>query len=226
MTPKKFYSKYKDLELEIEKMKKQVCKYSSGSLLLNNALKCIIFIKQYRNVIDERIDKKNEGIAFNIINATIAAITYYCSCFNENEDLIILDESIFSDKENNHDIYSNQLSEREYHKLIMNYRNRIIAHNVNFAGGLMDVGVFFDGSYKVIPLNTKRVPLESINFYNAFENLVNKSLISLESKQEKVCNKLEKYISENKIIITNEEIQLMPIPRDDILPNKKFWGLA
>ena len=71
MEPKLFFSKYKDLEPEVNRMKKQACKYGSGGSLLNEALKCINYIKQYRKDISEsKNDIKNESLKFRNVNLT------------------------------------------------------------------------------------------------------------------------------------------------------------
>jgi len=212
-----FYAKYDKYNTEIEKMKLQLCKNSSGIGALEYAMQCVNFAKK------KLYDLDNDETKFSISNSTATSIIYYASCFNTNNDLIILDKSVFSDEAKNNDPNSDQLSEREYHQLIMNYRNRILAHNLNFAGGLMDVGVVqFKEAYEVITLCTSRAPIESLNFYNAFENLINKSISALQNKNEKITKRIQMHIMDGNIVISDEEIALIPIPD---IPTKKFWGL-
>lgn len=153
---------------------------------------------------------------------TFYAVVEYTKCFN-SELSDKLDPVIFSDQlPQNPD--PAQLSEREFHNLIMNYRNMHLVHSdrllkVADTGGIKLV----NSDFAVGPLTATRSYREDIHFYGALNALVTKALGETSKRIQVAQQKLIDAIKSGEAIITDEPIQLIPIS-DQATP-REMWGL-
>lgn len=153
---------------------------------------------------------------------TFHAVVEYTKCFN-SELSDKLDPVIFSDQlPQNPD--PAQLSEREFHNLIMNYRNMHLVHSdrllkVADTGGIKLV----NSDFAVGPLTATRSYREDIHFYGALNALVTKALGETSKRIQVAQQKLIDAIKSGEAIITDEPIQLIPVS-DQATP-REMWGL-
>ncbi len=153
---------------------------------------------------------------------TFYAVVEYTKCFN-SELSDKLDPVIFSDQlPQNPD--PAQLSEREFHNLIMNYRNMHLVHSdrllkVADTGGIKLV----NSDFAVGPLTATRSYREDTHFYGALNALVTKALGETSKRIQVAQQKLIDAIKSGEAIITDEPIQLIPIS-DQATP-REMWGL-
>lgn len=160
---------------------------------------------------------------YEIIEAfTCYAVIEYTKCFNSDiSDK--LNDSIFSDFLPP-EASPNDLSEREFHNLIMNYRNQHLAHSgkllkVADAGGIK----LPNGNFVVSAVVATRSYQEESAFYNGLNALTSKAHLESNRRLSDASKKLIEKINEGEASITNEPIQLVPIS-DQITP-REMWDL-
>jgi hypothetical protein len=153
---------------------------------------------------------------------TCYAVVLYTKCFNSDlSDK--LDPQIFSD-----DLPDSatpaDLSEREFHSMVMNYRNLHLVHSdkllkIADTGGVTLPG----GQFGVGPVVASRVFREEQGFYGGLNSLVTKALTETKRRMENAQGKLSSAVSSGVARITDDPIQLMPV--SDILTPREMWGL-
>lgn len=151
---------------------------------------------------------------------TIDAIMSYARCFIDGYGFK-LSHSIFNNNLRPQ-AASNEITERDFHNLIINYRHKHLGHSDIL---LTVVGV---GACKldneviaVSPVVCSRVPHEDIEFYKDHLKLVIKAKQHLQPQLLRGLNELKTLIENGDAEITTEVLEFTPIPNDA----KKMWGL-
>lgn len=180
------------------------------------------------SVLKEILNLLNQGTQINqviIQSMTVCAIISYTRCFNSSYSFPLspdIYDSSISDlaHENTNET---QISEKQFHFLIMNYRNKHIAHSDDFLKSGIVGGGIIGGEYAVAPLIASRVPFEDKNFYNSMGRLNSKALAQVGNKLQQAQEKLIEFLKSGKATITTNQATLTPLPlKVDAL---KMWGL-
>ncbi|MBS1960411.1 MAG: hypothetical protein JST80_13120 [Bdellovibrionales bacterium] len=204
---------------QVEKIKKQILRLMVTQQDLGMT----------ESVLKETLNLLNQGDQINqviIQSMTVCAIISYTRCFNSSYSYPlspdIYDSSISGPATANAD--ETQVSEKQFHFLIMNYRNKHIAHSDDFLKSGIVGGAMIGDEYAVAPLIASRVPSENKNFYNSMGRLNSKALAHVGNKLKQTQDKLLELLKSGKATITAKEATLTPIPLEvDAL---KMWGLS
>lgn len=198
----------------IESIKKQLLRSQCTHADLNEALSVVLLLKTI-------LQNQTENSQI-IPSLTVHAIVSYSRCFNSSYSFP-LDPNIFDDKIEGDPGRDGAISERRFHYLIMNYRNKHIAHSDDFLKAGDVGGAFINSEFGIAPLLARRVPHEDLNFYNCLERLCRKALLKLEDRIHKTSNKLIECLKSGDAQLTTEELQVVPIPLN--INAKEMWGL-
>lgn len=175
-----------------------------------------------KRVRDEFQKMENQRDEMLLESLTFYAVVEYTKCFN-SELSDKLDPNIFSDN-----LPDNagpaELSEREFHKLIMNYRNMHLVHSdkllkVADTGGMK----FQNNEFGVGPVTATRCYREDLAFYGALNSLAEKALKETVRRLNVAQLRLIEAIKSGEATITDEAITLMPV--SDTLTPREMWGL-
>jgi hypothetical protein len=181
----------------------------------------IINLEQVQKVLSTVINNYQPFTEQQILPSfTIDAIITYAKCFVDGNGFKI-SHTLFNNGLRP-EAASNEISERDFHNLIMNYRHKHLAHSDTL---LTVIGVggckFDDGRIAVGPVVGLRVPIEDIIFYKNFTLLVIKAKQHLLPQLQHGLNELTALIQQGEAKITNEILEFKPISDDA----KKTWGL-
>ncbi len=153
---------------------------------------------------------------------TFYAVVEYTKCFNSDLSEK-LDPNIFNDQLPERSEPST-LSQREFHGLIMNYRNMHLVHSDRLLKVAETGGVILsNGEFGVGPVVVFRSYREDLAFYSSLNSLAATALQEAVRRRESAQQRLIDWISAGDAKITDEEIHLMPIS-DQISP-REMWGL-
>ncbi len=147
------------------------------------------------------------------------AIITYAKCFIDGYGYR-LSHSLFDDKLRP-DAFANEITERDFHNLVMNYRHKHIAHSDTLLTEI-DIGACWleNGILAVCPVIVSRISTEDIDFYSNFRKLVMTAKQKLDSQMQYISNELTTLIQNGNGQVTNEVLKLKPV-RDV----KSMWGL-
>lgn len=151
---------------------------------------------------------------------TIEAVMLYSRCF-KSSFAGRMDGQIF-----NHILQGgveNEVTEREFHKMIISIRDKAIAHTDDFLL-VSEVGVVTNNDEKSFSfLSAKRRTIEDQNFYQQFSMLTDKATTHLKNEIEDLSVILREFLNLNQIEETDIDLQLIPIP--DNVSARRMWGL-
>lgn len=204
----------------VEKIKKQILRLmvTKGDLEITDRI-----LGEILSLIGQE-PKVSETIMQSL---TAYAIVSYTRCFNSSYSFPLspnfYDDSTISQDTNTTRSDEKEISEKMFHFLLMNYRNKHIAHSDDFLKSGVVGGCKVGNDFGVAPLIASRVPIEDIVFYNSMGRLNHKALVYIEEKLKLTQNILLELLKAGTAMITNEEAKLIPIPLEvDAL---KMWGL-
>ena len=181
------------------------------------------------SVLKEILALLSKGTTINQIiiqSMTVCAVISYTRCFNSSYSFPlspdIYDNSISGPAPVNTN--ETQITEKQFHFLIMNYRNKHIAHSDDFLKSGAVGGGIIGGEYVVAPLIASRVPFEDSNFYNSMGRLNSKALVQVGNKLKQAQDKILEFLKSGRATITTKEATLTPIPLE--VDTLKMWGLS
>ncbi len=173
------------------------------------------------------INNLNSKIESLIIESmTCLSIVAYARCFGSSGLGYAISKSIYDHDlekiEHDQIIGQANVTEREFHDSIMNYRNKHIAHSDDFLKSF-DVGGCYDGDNNIGlgPVCAFRTLTENREFYRNLQKLANKALNHIQIKMNIDTQEIIKSIQNKECVITNDNIQLMPVKSDAL----KMWGI-
>jgi hypothetical protein len=154
---------------KVEKIKERIWRIHLNVGSLERTLKSL------KRVWDEFQKPENQRDEMLLESLTFYAVVEYTKCFN-SELSDKLDPSIFSDHLPN-SAGPAELSEREFHSLVMNYRNMHLVHSdqllkVADTGGMK----LPNNDFGVGPVTAIRSYREDLAFYSAMNSLATKAL--------------------------------------------------
>jgi hypothetical protein len=175
-----------------------------------------------KRVWDEFQKEENQRDEMLLESLTFYAVVEYTKCFN-SELSDKLDPSIFSD-----DLPEGagpaDLSEREFHGLVMNYRNMHLVHSDKLLKVAETGGVKLpNNDFGVGPVTATRSYREDLAFYGALNSLATKALEETVRRIGSTQQKLMEMIKAGEATITDETIKLMPV--SDALTPREMWEL-
>ena len=163
-----------------------------------------------RRVWDEHQKQENQRDEMLLESLTFYAVVEYTKCFNSKLSEK-LDPNCLSDQlpENAQSV---DLSEREFHSLIMNYRDMHLVHSDNLLK-IADTGAFeiSQNEYGSMSVIATRCYREDLAFYGALNALTSKAMEAATKRLESCRQKLNELILTGKATVTHEPIQLMPV---------------
>jgi hypothetical protein len=201
---------------QIDKLKKRLWRIQLNVGSLENALHTL------QRIYNEFQKPQDQPDGMLLEAFTCYSVVLYTKCFNSDlSDK--LDSSIFDDTLSE-SAAPDQLSEREFHNMVMNYRNMHLVHcdallKVADTGGFK----FSDENFAVAPIVASRIFQENASFYQGLNSLAVKALNTTKNRLEAAQNKLIEAIKSGQGTISNEHIQMIPIS-DKITP-RELWGL-
>lgn len=157
-----------------------------------------------------------------IESLTANAVISYTRCFNSEFSFSL-----------SADIYENvlpsgsssdQVTERQFHNLIMNYRNKHIAHSDDFLKAMIVGGVNLNGEYGVGPITAIRVLHEDENFYTSIGRLAQKAIQVVATRSNGLQQKLIELLQAGTATLTTEDATITPIPLG--ISPQELWGLS
>lgn len=203
-------------DAKIEKMKERIWRIHLNVGSLDRTLQTL------KRVVDElqKAEYLRDGMLLEAL--TFYAVVEYTKCFN-SELSDKLDPSIFSDHLPD-SAGPADLSEREFHSLVMNYRNMHLVHSdkllkVADTGGIK----LSNNDFGVGPVTATRSYHEGLAFYGALNALATKALEETNRRIAATKQRLMESIKSGEAIITDEEIKLVPISASST--PREMWGL-
>lgn len=157
-----------------------------------------------------------------IIAYLCAAVIGYTRCFNSKFSRP-LDHSIFDNTLPGGQSPSPQdMTERMFHNLIMNYRDKHIAHSDDFLKAGTVGGCRQGDSYGVAPVLAGRVPHEDRAFYEGLHRLVIKAHRVASERLNDLNTRLLQHLQEGTARLTDQPSQVTPIPLE--VDPLTMWG--
>lgn len=201
---------------KIEKMKERIWRIHLNIGSLGRALETL---KRVWNEFQKAEDQRDIMLLESL---TFYAVVEYTKCFN-SELSDKLDPNIFSDYLPD-SAGPADLSEREFHGLVMNYRNMHLVHSDKLLKVADTGGIRFPNSdFGIGPIIATRSYREELEFYGALNSLVKKALEEATRRQNVAQQRLMDSIKVGEAVITDEEIQIVPISSN--LTPRELWGL-
>jgi hypothetical protein len=203
-------------DAKIEKIKERIWRIHLNVGSLERTLKTLT------RVWDEFQKPECQRDKMLLESLTFYAVVEYTKCFN-SELSDKLDPNIFSDSLPD-DANPSDLSEREFHRLVMNYRNMHLVHcdqllKIADTGGMK----LPNNNFGVGPVTAIRNYREDLAFYAALSALTKKSLEETFHRLNIAQQRLVDAIKSGDAIITDEAIKLIPISNTITL--REMWGL-
>ncbi|MCM2282918.1 MAG: hypothetical protein NDI61_13845 [Bdellovibrionaceae bacterium] len=201
---------------KVEKLKERIWRIHLNVGSLERTLRTL------KRVWDEFQKTENRRDEMLLESLTFYAVVEYTKCFN-SELSDKLDPSIFSDHLPS-TAGSTDLSEREFHSLVMNYRNMHLVHSDKLLKVADTGGMKLPNSeFAVGPVTATRSYREDLAFYGAMNSLAKKALEETSRRLSTAQQRLMEAIKAGEAIITDETIKLMPV--SDTLTPREMWGL-
>lgn len=204
---------------QVEKIKKQILRLMITKSDLETT-------DQVLHSIVNLIDTNTPDISRAIQSMTVHAIISYTRCFNSAYSFPL-----------NHDIYNDtfeqktpprvgeqEVSERMFHSLIMNYRNKHIAHSDDFLKSGEVGGAQTEHGFGIAPFIASRVPHEGRDFYCSLGRLTQKASAKIQERLNEAQQKLLTMLQNGTARITDEPANVTPIPLEVNVLN--MWGLT
>lgn len=204
-----------DGDEQIQTIKRKIVALVATTTDLEQALSFVNFI--IKNYNDLKMEKNHILLAALTSNAIVAYARCFISGFSHT-----LDHSLFNDTLTENST-SDQISERDFHRLIMNYRKKHIAHTDDFMKAYDVGGSYINENLALLPTYATRITIEEPDFYQTLQKLAMKALEQSKKKKQLKIDKLITLINEGKGKLTTEEMKLTPIA-SDITP-QEMWGL-
>jgi hypothetical protein len=161
-----------------------------------------------------------------IQSMTVCAIISYSRCFNSSFSYTLSPNFFDNTTLTNRATESadeKEITERMFHNLVMNYRNKHIAHSDDFLKSGTVGARRLGNDFAIATLIASRVPQEDISFYNSLSRLTSKALGHVEARLKSAQEKLLSRLQSGQAKISNRESKLVPIPLEvDAL---EMWGL-
>lgn len=203
-------------DMKIEKMKERIWRVHLNVGSLERVLQVL------KRVWDEFQKPETQQDAMLLEALTFYAVVEYTKCFN-SELSDKLDPNIFSDYLPD-SASPADLSEREFHGLVMNYRNMHLVHSDKLLKIADTGGIKFpNGDFGTGPVTATRSYREDFAFYNALNSLTTKALDEANRRASVVQQRLNEAIKAGDATIIDEEIQLVPISSTQT--PREMWGL-
>ncbi len=175
-----------------------------------------------KRVWDEFQKQEDQRDSLFLEALTFYSVVEYTKCFNSDfSDK--LDSNVFSDALPDNASPSD-LSEREFHNLVMNYRNMHLAHagrllKVSETGGIK----LANGDFGIGAIVATRSYREEFYFYSGLNALAVKALSEAQRRALAAQQKLMDLIRNGEAKITDEILNIIPIPES--LTPREMWGL-
>lgn len=162
-----------------------------------------------------------------IQSMTVCAIVSYSRCFNSSFSYTLSPD--FFDNTNltngvTESANEKEITERMFHNLVMNYRNKHIAHSDDFLKSGTVGACRLGNDYGIAPFIASRVPHEDISFYNSLGRLTSKALGQVEARLKSAQEKLLSLLQNGQAKISNRESKLVPLPLE--VDTLEMWGLT
>lgn len=198
--------------VRVEKIKEQILRASITLQDLSYSVRTINYLCRHLNNADDIV----------IESLTANAVVAYTRCFN-SEFSYSLSADIF---ENSlpAETSAGQISERQFHYLIMNYRNKHIAHSDNFLKAMTVGGALINGQYAVGPITAVRVLKEEMDFYHSLSRLAAKAQEVVSDRLSNLQNKLTELLQTGEATLSSESASITPIPLG--VSPQELWGLS
>ncbi len=158
---------------------------------------------------------------------TVCAIVSYSRCFNSSFSYTLspdfFDNTTLSSRATE-SAEEKEITERMFHNLVMNYRNKHIAHSDDFLKSGTVGACRFGNAFAIAPLIASRIPQEDVSFYNSLGRLTSKALGNVEARLKSAQEKLLSLLQSGQAKISNRESKLVPIPLE--VGALEMWGLT
>lgn len=201
---------------KIEKLKEKIWRIQLSVGSLQQTLEIL------KRIWDEFQKPDDQRDVMFLESLTFYAVVEYTKCFN-SELAEKLDPTIFNDNLPENPTPAD-LSAREFHGLIMNYRNMHLVHSdrllkVAETGGMK----LPDGDFGVGPVTATRSYREDLSFYGGLNSLATTALQEALRRREVAQQRLITAIKAGDAIITDQAVQLVPISGQ--MTPREMWGL-
>lgn len=203
-------------DIKIEKMKERIWRIHLTVGCLERTLQTL------KRVWDEFQKPEQQRDVMLLEALTFYAVVEYTKCFN-SELSDKLDPSIFSDHLSD-PAGPDEISEREFHGLVMNYRNMHLVHSDKLLKVADTGGIKLpNNDFSVGPVTATRSYREDLAFYGSLNALVTKALEEAIRRISATQQRLMESIKVGEAVITEDEIKLVPISSNST--PREMWGL-